>query len=179
MYLKRNNNELKADRPTLEENNNIPKLPFSFLLENIRSVHNVGSVFRTSDGVGCEKIYLSGYTAFPPRKDLSKVALGSENSVYWEQFDDPLEAAKHIKNNNIKLVALEQTYSSESIFNFNWEFPACIVLGNEVKGISEELLLMSDYSVEIPMQGIKQSLNVSVAAGVVGYQILNYYNNKI
>ena len=178
MFLKRNNDELKADRPTLEENKNIPKLPFSFLLENIRSVHNVGSVFRTCDGAGCEKIYLSGYTAYPPRKDLSKVALGSENSVRWEQFNDPLEAAKYIKNKNIKLVALEQTYSSKSIYDCKWEFPVCIILGNEVKGISEELLLLSDYSVEIPMQGIKQSLNVSVAAGVVGYQIFNYLVKK-
>ena len=116
MFLKRNNDELKADRPTLEENKLIPKLPVSFLLENIRSVHNVGSVFRTCDGIGCEKIYLSGYTAFPPRKDLSKVALGAENSVLWEQFDDPIEAAESIKSKKIQLVSLEQTYSSKSKF---------------------------------------------------------------
>tara|TARA_B100000700_G_C14625799_1_gene660378 strand:+ start:42 stop:575 length:534 start_codon:yes stop_codon:yes gene_type:complete len=175
MFLKRNNDELKADRPTLDENKSIPKTPVSFLLENIRSVHNVGSVFRTGDGIGCEKIYLSGYTAFPPRNDLSKVALGAERAVDWEQFDNPIEAVKKIKKNNIKLLALEQTYTSKSIYDYTWSFPVCIVLGNEVKGISDELIKLADDSIEIPMQGIKQSLNVSVAAGVVGYEIYKSY----
>ena len=178
MFLKRNNDELKANRPTLEENKSIPKIPVSFLLENIRSVHNVGSVFRTGDGIGCEKIYLSGYTAFPPRKDLTKVALGAEDAVEWEQFDNPIEAAKHIQKQNIKLLSLEQTYSSKSIYEYYWEYPVCIILGNEVNGISEELISMSDGSVEIPMMGVKQSLNVSVAAGVVGYEIYNSFLNK-
>ena len=176
MILQRNNDELKADRPTLDENKSIPKIPVSFLLENIRSVHNVGSVFRTGDGIGCEKIYLTGYTAFPPRQDLSKVALGAENAVRWEQFNDPIEAVKKIKQNNIKILALEQTYSSKSIYEYNWNFPVCIILGNEVKGISEKLLQLSDDSIEIPMRGIKQSLNVSVAAGVIGYEILNSFS---
>tara|TARA_Y100001968_G_scaffold196117_2_gene179944 strand:- start:1455 stop:1991 length:537 start_codon:yes stop_codon:yes gene_type:complete len=176
MILQRNNDELKADRPTLDENKSIPKIPVSFLLENIRSVHNVGSVFRTGDGIGCEKIYLTGYTAFPPRQDLSKVALGAENAVQWEQFNDPIEAVKKIKQNNIKILALEQTYSSKSIYEYNWNFPVCIILGNEVKGISEKLLQLSDDSIEIPMRGIKQSLNVSVAAGVIGYEILNSFS---
>ena len=176
MILQRNNDELKADRPTLDENKSIPKTPVSFLLENIRSVHNVGSIFRTGDGIGCEKIYLTGYTAFPPRQDLSKVALGAENAVKWEQFNDPIEAIKKIKQNNIKILALEQTYSSESIFGYNWDFPVCIILGNEVKGISKKLLQLSDDSIEIPMKGIKQSLNVSVAAGVIGYEILNSFS---
>ena len=176
MILQRNNDELKADRPTLDENKSIPKIPVSFLLENIRSVHNVGSVFRTGDGIGCEKIYLTGYTAFPPRQDLSKVALGAENAVRWEQFNDPIEAVKKVKQNNIKILALEQTYSSKSIYEYNWNFPVCIILGNEVKGISEKLLQLSDDSIEIPMRGIKQSLNVSVAAGVIGYEILNSFS---
>ena len=178
MFLKRNNDELKADRPTLEENKSIPKIPVSFLLENIRSVHNVGSVFRTGDGIGCEKIYLSGYTAFPPRKDLTKVALGSEEAVDWQQFDDPIEAANYIKNKNIKLLALEQTHTSKSIYEYKWEFPICVILGNEVKGVSENLINLADDSIEIPMRGVKQSLNVSVAAGVVGYEIYNSFPNK-
>ena len=96
--IKRTNDELKADRPTLEEVKLIPKLPISILVENVRSVHNVGSIFRSADGFGAEKIFLSGYTATPPRKDLSKTALGSEEAVPWEHFNDPIEAAKHIQS---------------------------------------------------------------------------------
>ena len=103
--IKRTNDELKANRPIISENKLIPKAPIYFLVENVRSVHNVGSIFRTADGIGCEKLFLTGYTAFPPRADLSKVSLGSEKSVTWEQYDDPLFAAKKIKNEGIKLVS--------------------------------------------------------------------------
>ena len=113
--IKRTNDELKANRPTISENRLIPIIPIYFLIENVRSVHNVGSIFRTADGIGCKKIFLTGYTAFPPRLDLTKVALGSEESVIWEQIDDPLIAAKQIKKDGIKLVSLEQTNSSHSI----------------------------------------------------------------
>ena len=171
MYHKRKNDELKAVRPTLEEVMGIPRLPISFLVENIRSVHNVGAIFRTADGIGAEKLYLAGYTAYPPRQDLKKVSLGAEESVPWEHFENPMDAIKIIKSKGISIIALEQTRISKSIYDFNWKFPICIILGNEVKGVSEDLLNVSDDCFEIPMKGIKQSLNVSVAAGVVGYEI--------
>ena len=138
--IKRNNDELKAARPTLEEVKIIPKIPISFLVENVRSVHNVGSIFRTADGMGSEKIYIAGYSAYPPRDDLSKVALGAEISVPWDQNDNSLEFAENIKSNGIQLIGLEQTHSSPSIYEIDWQFPVCIVLGNEVTGVSDELL---------------------------------------
>ena len=94
--IKRSNDELKADRPTISEVKFIPRLPISILVENVRSVHNVGSIFRSADGFGADKIYLSGYTAHPPREDLHKTALGSEDAVPWEYFKNPIDAAKAI-----------------------------------------------------------------------------------
>ena len=174
--IKRTNDDIKADRPTLDEVKFIPKAPISFLLENIRSAYNVGSIFRTADGMGAEKIFLSGYTCAPPRKDLAKTALGAELAVDWEHNENQIELAKKIKNNNINLVLLEHTQKSKSIYGFEWKFPACIVLGNEISGVSEELIDLCDTHLEIPMRGIKQSLNVAVAAGIIGYEVLRYYN---
>ena len=170
--IKRTNDELKADRPTLDEVKQIPRLPISILVEDVRSVHNVGSIFRSADGFGAEKIYLTGYTAFPPREDLHKTALGAEEAVPWEHFENPLDAANAIKAQGIKLVLLEQTITSVDIYSISEsEFPICLIGGNEVTGVSEALSGMADLHVEIPMRGVKQSLNVSVATGVVGYEL--------
>ena len=177
--IKRANDDIKADRPTLDEVKFIPKIPISFLLENIRSAHNVGSIFRTADGMGASKVFLSGYTCKPPQKDLSKTALGAELAVSWEHNDNPIELAHQIKKQNIKLVLLEHTKNSCSLYELDWNFPLCIVLGNEVDGVSEELIGMCDQHVEIPMRGIKQSLNVATAAGIIGYEMLRYYNKKV
>ena len=176
LRIKRTNDEIKADWPTLDEVGFIPKVPISFFLENIRSAHNVGSIFRTADGMGAEKIFLSGYTCKPPRNDLSKTALGAELSVEWEHDEDQISLAKKIKKSNINLVLLEHTKFSKSIYEFDWSFPSCIVVGNEVSGVTEELVSLCDKHVEIPMQGVKQSLNVSVASGIIGYEVLRYYN---
>ena len=177
MRIKKCNDEIKASRPTLEESKFIPKIPVSFLLENIRSVHNVGAIFRTADGMGAQEIFLTGFTPKPPRTDLSKTALGAELSVPWSFEKNSIAIAKKIKKSNTKLVILEHTNHSESIYKYNWEFPVCIILGNEVSGVTENLVKLSDEHVEIPMMGIKQSLNVSVAAGVIGYEILRYYKS--
>ena len=176
--IKRKNDELKAERPTISEIDFIPRLPISILVENVRSVHNVGSIFRSADGFGAEKIYLSGYTAHPPRDDLHKTALGAENVVPWEFFQDPLEAAIRIKNKGITLVLIEQTKTSRLIYELEWKFPVCFIVGNEVSGVSEELAKMTDIHAEIPMRGVKQSLNVSVASGVVGYEFARIYTNS-
>ncbi len=175
--IKRTNDELKSDRPTLEEVKNIPRLPISILVENVRSVHNVGSIFRSADGFGAEKIYLSGYTACPPRDDLSKTALGADKSVQWEHFESPIDAAKNIINKGISLVLLEQTVTSKSIYDLEWSFPLCFIVGNEVEGVSEELAKLATIHAEIPMRGIKQSLNVSVSTGVAGYEFSRIYSN--
>ena len=178
--IKRCNDELKADRPTIGEVEFIPRIPISILVENVRSVHNVGSIFRSADGFGAEKIYLTGYTAHPPREDLHKTALGAEDAVPWEYYENPLDAAKVIKKQSIPLILFEQTKESKSMYEIDWEFPLCYILGNEVSGVSEELSAFADIHVELPMRGIKQSLNVSVAAGVAGYEFSRHYikNNK-
>ena len=177
--IKRTNDELKADRPTLEEVQNIPKLPISILVENVRSVHNVGSIFRSADGFGANMIYLTGYTAYPPRQDLAKTALGAENAVPWEYLENPIEMAEKIKKRGIKIVLLEQTVTSKSIYDIDWQFPICFIVGNEVDGVSDELSSLADIHAEIPMRGVKQSLNVSVATGVAGYEFSRmFYQTK-
>ena len=180
MKIKRTNDELNACRPTLEEVSFIPKLPISILVENIRSVHNVGSIFRSADGFGAEKIYLTGYTAYPPRDDLHKTALGAEDSVPWEYYEDTLIIARKIKSEGIKLVLIEQTVESTSIFDIDssLSFPVCFVVGNEVSGVREDLSALADIHLELPMRGIKQSLNVSVATGIVGYEMARIYLKK-
>jgi len=175
--IKRTNDELKADRPTLDEVKGIPRLPISILVENVRSVHNVGSIFRSADGFGADKIYLTGYTAYPPREDLSKTALGSEDAVPWEHFENPIDAAKKIIKRGISLVLIEQTIRSKSIYEIDWSFPICFIVGNEVKGVSEELSKLATIHAEIPMRGVKQSLNVSVATGVAGYEFSRIYSS--
>ena len=144
-------------------------------MENVRSVYNVGSIFRTADGFGAEKIYLTGYTAHPPREDLHKTALGAENAVPWEYYENPLDAAEVIKEQGIPLILVEQTRDSKSIYELNFQFPICFMVGNEVSGVSEEVSKLADLHIELPMRGIKQSLNVSVATGVVGYEFARHY----
>lgn len=176
--IKRTNDELKADRPTIDEVKDIPKLPISILVENVRSVHNVGSIFRTADGFGAKKIYLTGYTAYPPREDLTKTALGAEIAVPWVHYDNPFDAVKEIKGKGYTLVLVEQTTTSKDIYSLEKsQFPICFIVGNEVSGVSEELSKLADIHIEIPMRGIKQSLNVSVATGVVGYELYRRFIN--
>ena len=176
MRIKRTNDELKADRPTLDEVAFISRLPISILVENVRSVHNVGPIFRSADGFGATKIYLTGYTADPPRDDLHKTALGAEESVPWEYHEDTLGIAKRIKSSGVNLVLVEQTHSSSNIYISDYNFPVCFIVGNEVEGVSEELAELADMHIEIPMRGIKQSLNVSVATGIVGYEFARRYS---
>ena len=175
--IKRTNDELKAARPTLNEVRGIPRLPISILVENVRSVHNVGSIFRSADGFGAEKIYLTGYTACPPREDLSKTSLGAEKAVPWEHFKNPLDAARDIIKRGISLILLEQTINSKPLYDIKWNFPVCFIVGNEVDGVSEELSKMATVHAEIPMRGVKQSLNVSVATGVAGYEFSRIYSS--
>ena len=169
--IKKSHDQLKADRPTIEELRLIPKLPIAILVENVRSVYNVGSIFRTADGFGAEKIFLTGFTPTPPRKDLSKTALGADESVPWEYAENAVSIAKKIKKEGYQLLLVEQTFESKPIYDISIKFPICFILGNEVSGVSEELSKLADLKTEIPMHGIKQSLNVSVACGVVGYEL--------
>ena len=154
------------------------RLPIYALVENIRSMHNVGSIFRTSDGVRLKKLFLSGFTARPPRKEIDKTALGSTDSVPWEYMNDPLPKIKALKEQGVQIIVVEHTSASISYSEANFRFPLCLIMGNEVDGVSEEVISLADQAVDIPMYGIKQSLNVSVAYGIVLYHILNRYADK-
>src|SRR5581483_5035908 len=149
----------------------------SALLHNIRSVHNVGSMFRTADAAGVDRIYISGYTPSPVdrfgrlRKDFSKVSLGAE--VQWEFIKDPIELIKKLKKENFVIISLEQNKNSVDYKKVKPENKNLIIVGNEVEGVPEEFLKLSDVIAEIPMQGKKESLNVSVAFGVALFRMLN------
>ena len=148
-----------------------PRLSFTAVLNNVRSLYNVGSIFRTADGVGCEKLWLCGITGIPPSGKISKTALGAEEAVPWEYSRDVAGPVRKLREEGYHVVLLEQTVKSVPIHEFQPEGPVCLVAGNEVTGVSEELLSLSDTSVEIEMTGLKNSLNVTVAFGVAAYHI--------
>jgi tRNA G18 (ribose-2'-O)-methylase SpoU len=141
------------------------------LAHNIRSMHNIGSIFRTSDGAGVSKIYLTGYSACPPRKEIAKTALGAEDFVDWEFHKYPVELIKKLKKDKVQIIALERTGGGTDIFKLEPKYPCCLIVGNEIEGVSEELLALCDKTVEIPMRGLKESLNVSVAFGIAIYAL--------
>jgi len=168
--------EIFSKRPGLEKLKQMERLPIYALVEDIRSMHNVGSIFRTSDGVLLKKLFLTGYTAQPPRKEIDKTALGSTESVPWEYSKDPIPVVKKLKEQGVRIVAVEHTDTSIDYFRSDYRYPTCIVMGNEVDGVSQEVLNLADEAVELPMLGLKQSLNVSVAYGIILYHIFAKLN---
>lgn len=147
------------------------------LLHNVRSMHNIGAAFRNADAFGIDEILISGYTPTPPRPEITKTAIGAEKYVQWAYLDDLASSADALKNDGYLLIGLEQT--TESFLLPDYEIPfdrkVCLVFGNEVTGLDEELLPKIDDFVEIPQYGHKHSLNVSVAVGVVLYAFLEKY----
>ena len=150
---------------------------FTIILPNIRSRHNVGSIFRTADGAGVDKMYLAGYTPQPPHKDIDKVALGAEKTVPWEHAKQTARLIKKLKTAGYTIVGLEQTRKSVTIYEWKPTFPLALILGNEVTGIPRDLQKLCDTMIEIPMYGMKNSLNVSIAAGIVLYYIAQFKEN--
>ena len=161
------NSEL--DRLSIEEFKESKKTPLIVILDNIRSLNNIGSVFRTSDAFLIEKIYLCGITAKPPHKDIHKTALGSTETVDWEYVEDTLTLVEKLKTKNIKIISIEQAENATMLNDFtpDEETRYAIVFGNEVKGVQQEIVNTSDVVIEIPQYGTKSSLNISVSAGVV------------
>ena len=161
------NNEL--NRLTVTEFKQTKKTPIIVVLDNIRSLNNVGSVFRTSDAFLIEKIYLCGITATPPNKEIHKTALVATESVDWEYVEDTLELVNKLKLENIKVLAIEQAENSTKLNTFypkeNQKY--AVIMGNEVKGVQQDLVNASDLCIEIPQLGTKHSLNISVTTGVV------------
>jgi tRNA G18 (ribose-2'-O)-methylase SpoU len=148
--------------------------PIRVVLDNIRSLNNVGSIFRTSDAAGIEKIYLCGITGKPPRVEIHKAALGAEQSVPWEYFENPVEIIQKLKDEGLQIVILEHTDQPELYHKVKYEFPLCLVVGHEITGVSDEVVELADMAIEIPMFGMKQSLNVAVAYGIAVYEIIRH-----
>ncbi|QNL21744.1 RNA methyltransferase [Hyphobacterium sp. CCMP332] len=159
----------ELNRISIEEFKNSEKIPVIVVLDNIRSMNNVGSVFRTSDAFRVEKILLCGITAKPPHRDINKTALGADKSVDWEYHESILEAIKALKKDNFKIIGIEQTNESVDLNSFTIDNKKkyALVFGNEAFGLSDEILPELDLSLEIPQFGTKHSLNISVCAGVV------------
>jgi len=143
------------------------------IAHNIRSLHNIGSFFRTSDGAGVSKIFLTGYSGCPPRKEISKTAIGAEEWIPWEHHKDPLPLIKKLKKNGVQIVSLEKNNESIDINSFSPKYPTCLIVGNEIDGVGDEQLQLSDAVVEIAMNGKKESLNVSVAFGIAVYSLIS------
>ena len=171
------NNEL--GRITVDAFKAIEKTPLIVVLDNIRSLNNIGSVFRTSDAFLIEKIYLCGICATPPNKDIHKTALGATESVAWEYVADTLTLVEKLKNENIKVLAIEQVENNTKLNTF---FPEknqkyAIVMGNEVKGVQEAVVNAADLCIEIPQLGTKHSLNISVTTGIVLWDLFQKLNS--
>ena len=169
------------NRKTVEEFKRSDKTPVIAVLENIRSAYNVGSVFRTADAFLLEAIYLTGYTCIPPHKEIKKTALGAEDSVEWKHFVTAAEAIVSLKNNGYKVYAVEQVVNSLSLeqIPFDKHEKIAVVFGNEVSGVEQDTIIKCDGCIEIPQLGMKHSLNIATAAGVVLWEIVRNRMNVV
>ncbi|MCS7296735.1 MAG: RNA methyltransferase [Bacteroidia bacterium] len=158
-------------RLSVEAYKNAPKFPIRLLLDNVRSRYNVGSLLRSADAFRVEKVYLGGYTPVPPHPEIYRSALGAEESVVWEAIAHPLPLLRQLKEEGWKLLALEHTDQSISLWEVEWRPPPwLLIVGNELTGIQETLLEQCDMIIEIPQFGTKHSLNVAVAGGIFLYE---------
>ena len=164
-------NEL--NRVSVDQYHSVRKLPLVIVLDNIRSQNNIGSIFRTSDAFLIQEIHLCGITATPPHREIHKTALGSTDSVTWKYYTNSADSIRELKLNGFKLYAVEQTDRSLSMDQFSIDSSAkiALVFGNEVEGIDEQIIPLVDECIEIPQFGTKHSLNVSVAAGIVIWEM--------
>ncbi|RYF85478.1 MAG: TrmH family RNA methyltransferase [Chitinophagaceae bacterium] len=160
-------------RKTVEEFRQSEKIPVIVVLENIRSAYNVGSIFRTSDAFLLQGIYICGYTAYPPHKEIKKTALGAEESVAWKYVKDIQEAIAEIRSEGFKVYAVEQAVDSWKLGSFSTEDEkVAVIFGNEVTGVEQNTIALCDGVIEIPQLGMKHSLNVATAAGVVLWELV-------
>jgi len=159
----------ELNRKTVDEFKQSGKLPLVVVLDNVRSLHNIGSIFRTCDAFLIEAIYLCGISTTPPHKEIHKTALGAEESVEWKYFETALQAVEHLQTNHYTVWGVEQTQNSVSLEKFAIERakPYALVFGNEVRGIEQEVVDRCEGCIEIPQFGTKHSFNVSVSAGIV------------
>ena len=167
------NSEL--DRLTVDGFKSANKSPIIVVLDNIRSLNNIGSIFRTSDAFRIQKIYLCGISAIPPHKDIKKTALGSTESVDWEYAENTLALVKKLQSNDIQVLSIEQAEKATMLNEFKPKKKQtyALVFGNEVKGVSQEVVSQSDQVIEIPQFGTKHSLNISVSCGIVLWDVFS------
>jgi tRNA G18 (ribose-2'-O)-methylase SpoU len=159
-------------RKTVEEFKESPKTPVIAVLENVRSAYNVGSVFRTADAFLIDAIYITGYTAKPPHKEIKKTALGAEETVDWKHFPSAKEAIEVLRQDGYRVFAVEQVESSISLEKFDVSGKIAVIFGNEVSGVEQSTIALCDGTIEIPQLGMKHSLNIATAAGVVLWEIV-------
>ena len=160
-------------RMSPEEAKDTDKHPIIVILDDVRSMHNVGSVFRTCDAFAISAIYLCGYTPAPPHRDIHKTALGATETVTWKSFATTIEAVNSARNEGYKILAVEQAHNSIALNTLNWKGEQiALVFGNEVSGVNDEVLKAADGCIEIPQWGAKHSLNISVSAGVVLWEMV-------
>lgn len=176
MKRKLKNNEL--NRISVSEYKEANKTPLIIVLDNIRSLNNIGSVFRTSDSFLVQKIYLCGITATPPHRDINKTALGATDSVDWEYVENTIDLVHKLKEEKVKILSIEQAEQSISLEKFipSTSETYAVIFGNEVKGVMQEVVTASDEVIEIPQFGTKHSLNISVSAGVVIWDLFSKLN---
>jgi tRNA G18 (ribose-2'-O)-methylase SpoU len=149
----------------------VSQIPFVAVLDNVRSLHNVGSIFRTADAAGIGKLFLCGMTGSPPRQEIRKAALGAEETVPWEYFRQTSEVVAKLKREGYYLIALENAPNSVDYRRAAYRFPLALVIGHEYNGIAPDILAQCEAIVSLPMRGMKSSLNVAVAFGVAAYEI--------
>lgn len=173
---KLDNSEL--DRKSIQDFKSSEKTPLIIILDDIRSLNNIGSVFRTSDAFLIEKIYLCGITATPPNKEIHKTALGATETVAWEYAENVLEVIQNLKKEKVKVYAIEQVENSIFLqdFTIEKETKYALVFGNEVFGVNQEAIQLCDGTIEIPQLGTKHSLNISVSAGIVIWDLFKKIN---
>lgn len=169
----------ELNRLSVEDFKQTDKMPFIVVLENIRSAYNVGSVFRTADAFLLEAIYICGYTCCPPHKEIKKTALGAEETVAWKHFINASEAILELKEMGYKVFSVEQASGSTMLNNLNFDVTdkIAVIFGNEVTGVEQTTIQQSEGCIEIPQFGMKHSLNISTAAGVVMWELVR--NRKL
>ena len=161
----------ELNRLTKEQYEDVDKLPIIIVLDNIRSLSNVGAVFRTADAFRISELYLCGITACPPHREIHKTALGADETVKWQYFETTVAACRVLKDKGYKIFAIEQIEGSQMLQDFKFEPNTALIMGNEVEGVSEEALPYCEGAIELPQEGTKHSLNVSVCAGIVMWKV--------
>lgn len=191
---KKTTSELVAEKPGLKEFHTQKRHPLYVMLHNVRSLQNVGIVFRLSDALRVEKLFITGYTGYPmvegivpgigkpderenrvkyhAQREIEKTAIQTVSLMPWEQYADPLPIIKSLKQNGVHILAVEQTHESVSYIAADFHFPVCLIFGHEREGVGDELLALADQAIEIPMYGYGNSLNVATSLAVIGYQYI-------